>query len=366
MNEKERYEGVDMPFYREAVLPLLPERILDFHAHSWKKDQWITPGDQQETRLHGSDSMRIFPAARYMSTDLEYGMGRLLEDANRMFPQQQYYAVVFGQPTPAVDLGRTNRYIAVNASLENILPLIVTGKDLIPGEQLRQQILESGFFGYKVFLNWVGNDYGNICVEDMIRPAEMELASKLGLVVLLHVPRAGRLADPEVAQGVRKLAQRYPGAHIVLAHCGRCYRPVEIRTAVHAIFDLENVYLDTSMVMDPVVLHIVFNSIDARRILFGTDFPVAAMRGRRVNVMDHWVDVVLEGYPESDYRVASDNIRATFMAYEIILAIETAADTAGLSGEELEGIFFDNGISLLEKVNGAKQTEKIQRIRNSI
>jgi uncharacterized protein len=364
MNEKERYERVDMPFYREVISPLLPDNILDFHVHSWKKDQWITRKDLEDSPIQNSDNLGVFPTAKYMVTEVEYGVERLMEDANNIFPLQRYHVVFFGQPTPSADMERTNQYIAGNSHRENMFPLLVAGKDLVPREQLKQKIMDYGLFGYKVYLNWVGNDYGNIRVEDMIGPSEMGLANEFGLVVLLHVPRSGRLADPEVAKGVLRLSKSYPEASIVLAHCGRCYRPAEMSAAVKTIADLENVYLDTSMVMDPTVLHILLNSINSRRILYATDFPVAAMRGRRVNVMDHWVDVVLEGYPESEYRVASNGIRATFMAYEIILAIKTAADTAGLSQEELKGIFFNNGMSLLGKVRGEKQTAKSRATGN--
>lgn len=350
MVEKERYEKVDMPFYREVISPVLPSNILDFHTHIWMADQWKTL--KEKSPYDNSASLGLYPTARYMTTELEYSIEQLLEDGRRMFPMQLYHAVIFGNPTPAADLEQTNKYVAQSSHQDTLFPLIITGKNLISKNQLEKQILETGFFGYKVFLNWVGNDYGNVCVGDMIGPSEMELANELGLIVLLHVPRSGRLADPEVARGVQELSIRYPGANIVLAHCGRCYRPVEMRAAVSAIADLKNVYLDTSMVMDPSVLHILFDSIDSRRILFATDFPVAAMRGRRVNVMDHWVDVVLEGYAESEFRIASNGIRATFMAYEIVLAIITAADTAGLSKENLKGIFYDNGISLLRKVRG--------------
>ncbi len=63
-----------------------------------------------------------------------------------------------------------------------------------------------------------------------------------------------------------------------------------------AIRDLDNVYADTGIVMDPTVLQILFEKIDSTHILYGTDFPVAAMRGRRIYVMDHWVNVVIERY----------------------------------------------------------------------
>jgi uncharacterized protein len=361
MTEKERYDLVDMPFYRDVISPVLPDNVLDFHTHTWKEDQWKIAKDQVNCQYKNSASLGLYPPAKYMTTELEYGIERLLEDGNRMFPKQRYHAVIFGQPTPSAILELTNKYVADSSQQDNLFPLFITGKNLIPREQLEQQILNTGFFGYKVYLDWVGNDYGNVCVEDMIGPAEMELANEYSLVVLLHVPRSGRLADPEVARGVRELSKRYPCANIVLAHCGRCYRPEEMRTAVGSIADLENVYLDTSMVMDPSVLHILFDTIDSRRIMFATDFPVAAMRGRRVNVMDHWVDLVLEGYPESEFRVASNGIRASFMAYEIVLAIITAADTAGLSKESLKSIFYDNGVTLLRKVKGEKQAARINK-----
>ena len=101
------------------------------------------------------------------------------------------------------------------------------------------------------------------------------------------------------------------------------------------------------MVMEPEVLRIAFDNIDSSRILFGTDFPVANMRGRRVYVMDHWVDVVAEGYPPSAFRIASDGIKATFMAWEIILAIKRAGEAVGLSREQIKDIFYSNGMTLI-------------------
>lgn len=103
------------------------------------------------------------------------------------------------------------------------------------------------------------------------------------------------------------------------------------------------------MVMDPVALRIAIGEIGPGRLLFGTDFPVAAMRGRRVRVRvwDHWVDVVLLGYPESAYRVAGEGYRAGFMAWEIVLAIRWAAELSGISDIERDGIFYSNGRGLL-------------------
>ena len=66
--------------------------------------------------------------------------------------------------------------------------------------------------------------------------------------------------------------------------------------------------------------------------------------------MDHWVDLVLPGPEASTYRVQSEKFRATFMVYEIILAIRRAVERVGLPEAKLKAIFKDNGMHLLERV----------------
>jgi hypothetical protein len=392
MTEQERYESIDLPYYEQEIKPLLPRRVLDFHAHIWSRAHWKSVPSRDGSK-----------GGNYMVLDTEYLKEDLLRDARRILPDNEYRAVCFGYPTPAADLERTNRYVAeaVRAGREDagredsggggtrperagpgsasredarrepwgqdpvgtnrpgqsplgqgpwIYPLLIAGKGLAGSAELEQSLASGGFYGYKVYLPWHGDDYGDLRVEDMLGPVEMELADRYGLIVLLHVPRAGRLADPEIQAGVRSLSGGYPNARIVLAHCGRCYHPDEMKRAAPALTALANVYLDSSMVMDPLVLQILLEHVPSARLLFATDFPVPAMRGRRVYVLDHWVDLVLAGYPESAYRVQSEKFRASFMVYEIIQAIRRAAERVGLSRRETEAIFCDNGAALLERV----------------
>ncbi len=340
INEKQHYDSVDMPFYYSRIFPFLPKNILDFHTHIWVRDHWkVLPW---ETDAKGGN---------YMVVEPDHSIEQLISRAGYLFPEKNYNAVCFGLPTPAADIAKSNAYAARAKNRKGFYPLLLAGRGLTSSEELNRVISEEGFYGYKVFLPWQGNDYGKLTVEELISPLEMEIAEKNRLVVLLHVPRAGRLADPVIGRGVRAYALDYPNASIVLAHCGRCYHPDEMRRAVNSIKDLENVYLDTSMVMEPEVFHTIFSEINSSRVLFGTDFPVAKMRGRRVYVMDHWIDLVLEGYPPGEYRVSGSNFSATFMAYEIITAILRAAKNSGLSKEKTGAIFYDNGMKLLQNVN---------------
>lgn len=337
--EQQQYEQIDMPFYKDHISPVLPDKILDFHTHIWTKEVWKTTPWEQDS-----------PGGKYMVTTQDYTIEELIGDGKMMFPDRRFEVVCFGQPTSTADMVKTNDYVAKVTKASGLYPLIITGRDTTKPAVLEQAVREKGFLGYKVFINWFGDNYKDVTVESMIGPAEMLIADKLGLIVLLHVPRSERLADPQISKGVEKLSKDYPNARIVLAHCGRCYLPDEAKRAFSKVKDLENVYFDTAMVMDVTAIEIALDNIGPARLLFATDLPVARMRGRRVYVMDHWVDLVLEGYQQSAFRVGSDNMRATFMVYEIILAIRRAAERVGLSRQEFENIFYQNGKSLLKKV----------------
>jgi predicted TIM-barrel fold metal-dependent hydrolase len=184
----------------------------------------------------------------------------------------------------------------------------------------------------------------------MLSEGQLKLADEKGLIVLLHVPRRERLADPEVGRSVQNAALTYPNAKFVIAHCGRCYRYEEIRRALGWVKDLDNVWFDCSMVMDPAVLAYILQRKNPERMLFASDYPIAAMRGRRVDIGDHWVDVVLPGFPEGHYRVITDNMRATYMIHEIAKAVLTGAELAGLTDAQTRAIFFENGMKLLKGV----------------
>jgi len=287
-----------------------------------------------------------------MVTDTLYPPEQLLSVGTTAFPDRNYEAVCFGVPVPSVKWEKDWAYVARAAETHaGLWPLLVAGPALGISRERYEEVLEQGrFYGFKVFLNWFGNDYADLRVEDMFGPAELALANERRLVLMLHVPRSGRLADPEIQDGVRWLSAECPDAQIVLAHCGRCYVPTEMKAAIGCLRGLENVFMDTSMVMDPVVLQLAMNEIGPGRLLYGSDAPPGAMFGRRVSVLDHWVDVVLPGYPRSAYRVSGDDFAAGPMSWEIALAIRWAAELCGITDAERDGIFHGNGKALLDRV----------------
>ena len=337
-------------FYQERIAPHLPPVVLDFHAHVWRKADW-----------HSVPWKSGVAGGGYMVADEDYTADRLIGDGRRCFPDREYRAVCFGYPTPSADNRKDTAYAASAGRRRGLYTLVIAGAPLaVPADVLRERLEEGRFLGFKVFLPWHGDDYGSTSVQEMPSANEMDVAQELGLVVLLHVPRAGRLADPEVQAGVLALSRGWPGAKVVLAHCGRCYLPSEMERAIGCLKNLLNVYLDTSMVMDETVLRMVFDGIDSARVLYATDFPVAAMAGRRVRVMDHWVDVVASDAPPSAFRVRAEGIPSAPMAQEIAFAVVTAGRAAGLPGDKLRDVFFENGMRVLRSVRGGRALKRVE------
>jgi predicted TIM-barrel fold metal-dependent hydrolase len=341
---------MESTFYKELIAPHLPPIVLDFHAHTWRKSDWRSVPWESGAK-----------GGKYMVAAEEYPVERLIADGHASFPDREYRAVCFGYPTPAADNVKDTAYVAGAGRKRGMYPLMIAGKSLkVPAELLRKRLDEGGFLGFKVYLPWYGDDYGNTSVADLLSPNEMDVAQELGLVVLLHVPRSGRLADPEIQAGVRWLSEGWPAAKIVLAHCGRCYLPAEIERAIGSLKTLSNVYLDTSMVMDETALRMVFDGVDSSRILYATDFPVAAMVGRRVRVLNHWVDIVTGDVPASAYRVKAEGIGATYMSLEVAFAVLTAGRAAGIGDAKLRRVFFENGMEVLRSVRNGTALKRAE------
>jgi predicted TIM-barrel fold metal-dependent hydrolase len=344
------YNTVDLPVYYNELEEYLPETVLDFHTHVWLKEHFrVVP-------WAGG-----VPGGSYMIVAMDYGFEALQADGKRFFPTRKYEAVCFGYPAPTGNIEASNAYVSHGGGHPGLYPLMVQRNDSTPSETIREQLQAGAFFGYKVATPWQGDDYGDVTVEDMLGEAAMEVANEQQLVVLLHLPRSGRMADPVNIKGLQRLSKDYPQAQIVLAHCGRCYCPGLMQKGIGALKDLENLYFDVSMVQDPVVLQILFDHVPSARVFYATDLPVAAMRGRRVCVNDHWVDVVREPSQGSAFRISSESLNATFMAYEIARAVRDAALLVGLSRQELRSIFYDNGMALLSRVAQGKTLQSARK-----
>ena len=98
---------------------------------------------------------------------------------------------------------------------------------------------------------------------------------------MLHIPRAGRLADDENVRELRDFRQRFPRVKIIIAHFGRSFCPVYLSDGLRKLGDASGFFFDTSGVINPRVYDIAFSCINPSTILYGTDMPIFFWHGKR-------------------------------------------------------------------------------------
>jgi hypothetical protein len=222
---------------------------------------------------------------------------------------------------------------------------------------LEQDLAKGGFLGVKPYLCYVqGKEPEEIEILDMIPHGLMEVIDGLGSIVMLHVPRTGRLADPLNQAQVKELARTYRNARIVLAHIGRAYYLKNITGWIEPLADFENLYVDTAMLNNWEVIEYLFEHFDHSRILYGTDMPISLCGGKSVEINDQYTYVTKEPWPLS----ISDNhgkLVFTSFLYEELRVINKAGERLGLNGEFNEKFFWNNGMNLLEKAQPRRKQQ---------
>lgn len=325
--------------YETELRDWLPDTILDAHIHLIRRQDY--PPD-----------FRPKPKSYYTHLPGQsYTLEQCKADAARMLPGKRFLGLCFGSPSIEVDRDRANRYIASIADDQQFFGLaMVSPED--PIERVHEWITQTALLGYKPYRNFVtGKPAEAVSLPDMLPAEQMELAQELGLLVMLHIPRARRLADPDNQREICALADRYPRVRIVLAHVGRAYYLSNVVGQLDEIRERPNVYVDVAMLNHWEVLEYVFHEFPRDRILFGTDMPVSCFGGKSVEVNDQYAYVV-----EQDLDIGSSiydarhAVQFTYFHYEELRAIRKAAERAGLTRGEIEGLFSGNAMRLLRAV----------------
>lgn len=321
--------------FQEELDSFLPGTILDFHLHVFPPGALPT-GEKFSCGGHPTES---------------YDLAELSADLEKVYPGRKTSAVCFGLPFPGYDRKRTDEYLARECDRKRFFPF----KLLDPHEETRASLerdLVSGrFFGIKPYPDFARKaDVSAVEIAEMLPSWAMEVANDLGLIVMLHIPRRGRLADPLNQRQIAELCRAYPRAKIVLAHVGRAYFLKNVVGNIEPLSVFPNLYFDLAMVQSWEVLEYCFAKVDGSRFLYGTDIPIALAPGKSVEINDQYTYVTPVPWELS---ISDDHRKIVFTSflYEGLRAIKKAALRLDLPRSWVEGLFHANGVRLLESVN---------------
>lgn len=335
----------DKAFYNEKLKDFLPGEFVDIHTHVWldafmKQDPAAAP-------------------SRSVSWPSLVAKDNSMEDLNEtyrlMFPGKKVTPVIFSDPNPALDLDAGNAYIR-ECALKTGCPSLLLAHPSWSAEETERQLAEGGFLGLKVYLNYapVHIAVDDIEIFDFAPRHQLEVLDRRGGILMLHIPRPGRLRDPVNLEQLMIIENEYPSLKLIVAHVGRAYCDEDIGNAFEVLSPAKNMMFDIAANCNETVFRRLIAAVGPGRILFGSDMPILRMRCRRITENGRYVNLVPEGLygdltGDKNMRAVSgeDAAAITFFMYEEIDAFRRAAAAEGLTRADIADVFCNNALRIL-------------------
>jgi predicted TIM-barrel fold metal-dependent hydrolase len=332
IDELEYYQEVDLPIFQAELADWLPEKIFDVHTHSWLL--------QHNLQLIFNERVGLVFEAESVSKE------ELQEAYHFLFPGKSLEYLAFGMPLTTVDRVANNTYISQSIDNQTSFGLYVAHPSE-DAEILLRSLKGNRFVGFKPYLSYVTwKALEDIRIRDFLTDAMLEVAHTYSLPVMLHVPREKRIADPDNIEDLLYISKHYPKAKIILAHAGRAYSPDIIRTALEKL-EGTNFWLEFSNVQSADVVAEVLKRMPLGRVMYGSDIPVAVVRGTMFMLNGQRVALTRKAFPWS-ISGKPGQLRCTFMGYEQLRAMKRACETVGFSKDNVQKLFYSNARVLVE------------------
>ncbi|NLG52413.1 MAG: amidohydrolase family protein [Clostridiales bacterium] len=330
----------DIRYFNDNIKGFLPDSIIDIHTHVWRGE--FMTGKNENRSVN-------WPSLVAKENPIE----DLLETYRLLFPGKRVTPMIFSQPETNLDINKGNGYITECAAKYN-LPALLLSKPEWTAEDFDNKL--KGFLGAKVYLNFAPPHIpvDEIEIFDFAPPHQLEILNKHGKILMLHIPRNGRLKDPVNLSQMLEIERRYPDIRLIIAHVGRAYCDEDIGNAFEVLKNTENMLFDISANTNYFVFEKLIKTVGPKRILFGSDMPILRMRCRRVTENWCYVNLVPKGiYGDlsGDRHMRETDEELTFFIYEEIAAFLKAAEKCGLNKTNIEDVFYNNADMLIQEIN---------------
>jgi predicted TIM-barrel fold metal-dependent hydrolase len=336
---------VDQRFYEGRLRAFLPERIIDIHAHVWRK---------AFRRVESMGRAVTWP----LRVADEHRVEDLLATYARLFPGKSVRAMIFSfLESHGDDFAAANTYVSMCAK-EHDLTALVFALPQWSADRLEQEVVCGGFLGAKVYLTLADPAIpaGEITIYDFLPRHQLEVLDHHGWIVLLHIPRSARLRDPVNLSQILEIERTYPNIKLIIAHAGRAYCPEDVGNAFDVLAQTERMMFDFSANTNTQVFEQLIRAVGPQRILFGSDLPITRMRMRRICEKGTYVNLVPRGIygdvsedPHMREVGRSEAENLSLFIYEQIEAFRRAAECAALTDPDIEDVFYYNAVRVINQ-----------------
>lgn len=339
----------DKAFYENELKDFLPPKLFDVHCHSYL-DAFRAP------RIQDPNS-RVVAWPEMVAKD--NSIEDLQETYRLLFPDKEVSCLTFASCSYRDDIDANNVYVSAAAAEHENIHGLYYSRPTQTAEEVERAVKEGGFLGLKSYLD-LAPAYlpgSEIRVFDFFPHHLLEAAEQHGWIVMLHIPRPGRLQDPVNLAQIKEIKQRYPHVRLIIAHVGRAYCPEDVGNAFEYLSDCGDLLFDFSANCCEPVFEQLLRAVGPKRVMFGSDLPVLRMRTHRICENGTYINLVppgLYGPPGQDPHLrevsAQEAEKLTFFLYEEVFAMKQAAEACGLSREDVDALFYRNAHELILQV----------------
>lgn len=339
-------EPHDIAFYETKIRDYIPDTVIDVHTHMHLKKYYL--GDDLWNQNRGA----LWPRLACEENSAE----EMEACYKAQFPGKKVIPLVFGKVSRAYDVEGCTAYAIGEAKKRNWPYLYVTRPEW-SAEDFEEKIRTSGALGAKVYLNFapVYIPSGEIRILDFIPHHQLEVLNKHKWILMLHIPRAGRLGDPVNIEEMVLIAKMYPDIRVIIAHIGRAYTKEDVGNALERLpVEAPDFFYDFSANINAWVMEELLKHAGPEKVMFGTDSPINRMRMGRIEENGTYINLVRKGQyrgVETDPHMREiegpEADRLTWYTYYEIESMLKAMHNLGMGDTEAEKIFYLNAKNLL-------------------
>jgi len=348
---------VDWEFYEQRLQSFLPRNIIDIHTHVWL--------DKFQSKEKPAHPRAVTWPERVA---LDNSMEDLVETHRLLFPGKKLLPLIFGSALSfGDDIHAGNRYVSESGRKYRVPALLFADPQW--GEiEFEERIASRNFLGAKVYLTRSDPRIPekDIQIYDFLPHHQLKVLDRRGGILMLHIPRPGRLRDPLNLTRIIEIERHYPSVKMIIAHVGRAYCPEDIGNAFEALGETRKVSFDISANTCAATFEQAIRAVGPERILFGSDLPITRMRMRRICEGGNYVNLIprgLYGDVGGDTHLreldGEDADRLTFFMYEELDAFCYAAARTGLGEKDIEAVFHGNAAKMLGEAGMPEELLKI-------
>jgi len=334
---------VDRRIWEEELDPFVPQQVFDVHTHIYRWAFNLDP--EKDASPLGGLLGQEFPESDWAALD---ACDALLMPARRV--QRLAFPFPF---LPACDFEASNRFVADQTRQERSSAALMLVHPSMTEEYLQGQLAARAFLGLKPyrFYSQTG-DVVSCRITDFLPEHQIRIADHHHLIVMLHLAKREGIADPANIADLVRLTEVYPRVKWVLAHCARSYSAWAIERAAGELRGLSNLWYETSSVCESDAIEALCAAVGPERVMYGSDdLPVGVLRGKYITFGYAWC-FLSEKNHSLDLSHCQEQM--TFTRYEQLRAMRRAALRLGLTPTQIEDLFYNTAMQLVQSVRDAQ------------